>query len=125
MTTPIRKLGIECLIPILNARDLAASRRFYIDLLGFQLDWEAPGMISVSQDRHAIMLCEGAQGHSGTWVWIGVNDIQPLYDELLARGAKFHEPPTNYSWAYEFKLLDPDGHVLRFGSDPLSDRPIV
>jgi hypothetical protein len=34
-------------------------------------------------------------------------------------------PPTNFSWAYEFRIADPDGHVLRFGSDPLRDQPFA
>lgn len=28
------------------------------------------------------------------------------------------DPPTSYSWALEFQVEDPDGNVLRFGSDP-------
>jgi len=27
-------------------------------------------------------------------------------------------PPQNYSWAYEFRVEDPDGNVLRVGSEP-------
>ena len=27
-------------------------------------------------------------------------------------------PPENYPWACEMKVGDPDGHVLRFGSEP-------
>ena len=42
-------------------------------------------------------------------------------DERVAK--TYVEPPTNYSWAYEFKIQDPDGHVLRFGSEPLKDVP--
>ena len=30
-------------------------------------------------------------------------------------------PPTNFSWAYEMQVEDPDGNVLRLGSDPNSD----
>jgi hypothetical protein len=31
--------------------------------------------------------------------------------------------PTNFAWAYEMQVEDPDGRVLRFGSDPKGDRP--
>jgi hypothetical protein len=54
----------------------------------------------------------------GTWLWIGVEDIEPLFAEYSAKGVKFRELPTNYPWAYEMKIEDPDGHVLRFGSEP-------
>jgi hypothetical protein len=32
-------------------------------------------------------------------------------------------PSTNYPWTYEFHVQDPDGHILRFGSEQKSDRP--
>jgi predicted lactoylglutathione lyase len=112
---------VECIIPILKVSNLVASVRYYTEVLGFHLDWqegEPPTMASVSRDSHAIMLCKGCQGQPGTWVWIGVDDIAPLSDEYRRRGVHFQQPPTNYRWAYEMQIKDPDGHVLRFGSEP-------
>jgi catechol 2,3-dioxygenase-like lactoylglutathione lyase family enzyme len=110
----------ECIIPILNVRSLAASLRFYVDTLGFVIDWggeDGSFMASVSRDGKSIMLCEGSQGHSGTWIWIGVEDIHPLFADYKSKGVKFQQLPTNYPWAYEMRIEDPDGHILRFGSD--------
>jgi catechol 2,3-dioxygenase-like lactoylglutathione lyase family enzyme len=111
---------VECIIPILRVESVAASIRFYVDVLGFKVDWggeHESTFASVSRDHRAIMLCEGDQGQPGTWIWIGVEDIEPLFAEYETKGAKFREQPTNYPWAYEMKSEDPDGHVLRFGSD--------
>ncbi|NJM36267.1 MAG: bleomycin resistance family protein [Rhodomicrobium sp.] len=108
---------IEGITPILRADDLAATKLYYLDVLGFTLDWEAPYMIQVSRDRHPIMICDGAQGQSGTWVWIGVEDADALYAELVANGAVIRDAPQNFQWSYEFQVEDPNGHVLRFGSD--------
>ena len=34
-------------------------------------------------------------------------------------------PPTNYPWgARELQVTDPDGHVLRFGSDAVPGEPL-
>jgi uncharacterized glyoxalase superfamily protein PhnB len=63
------------------------------------------------------------QGCTGTWAWIGVEDVQSLYEEYRASGAKVRHPPRNYPWALEMHVEDPDSHVLRFGSEPLPDRP--
>jgi hypothetical protein len=53
---------IENVIPVLRVEDLDKSGRYYIEMLGFALDWETDGMISVSRDRKSIMLCQGEQG---------------------------------------------------------------
>ncbi|HUR95467.1 MAG TPA: glyoxalase superfamily protein [Gemmatimonadales bacterium] len=116
--------AFECITPILNVASIPASVGYYTDVLGFHLDWaagEPPTMVSVSRDGHAIMLCAGDQGQAGTWVWIGVHDVEPLCEQYRSRGAKFRLPPTNYPWAHEMQVEDPDGHVLRFGSEPLSE----
>jgi catechol 2,3-dioxygenase-like lactoylglutathione lyase family enzyme len=109
---------IENTIPILRVADLEASKRYYLDVLGFALDWEAPYMISVSRDRKPLMLCHGHQGNPGTWVWIGCGSVDALFAEFLAKGATIRDCPQNFEWAYEMQVEDPDGHVLRFGSEP-------
>jgi catechol 2,3-dioxygenase-like lactoylglutathione lyase family enzyme len=111
---------VENVTPILWVDDLENSRRYYIHTLGFSLDWEADGAISVSRDGKSIMLVEGEQGQPGTWLWIGVEDADVFYAEFLAKGARVRSPPENFSWAYEFAVEDPDGHIPRFGSDPKS-----
>ena len=109
---------VECIIPVLRVTQVDESIRYYTDILGFKVDWHDTTIASVSRDGHAVMLSEGAHGHAGTWVWIGVEDIEPLFDQLTAKGVKILEKPTNYPWAYQMKIVDPDGHVLWIGSDP-------
>ena len=113
---------IENVTPILRVQDLEVSRHYYTEKLGFALDWDTGGMISVSRDRKSIMLCERQQGQPGTWLWIGVDDADVLFAEFSAKGAHIRSPPQNFSWAYEFAIEDPDGHVLRFGAEPKSSR---
>jgi hypothetical protein len=57
---------IENVTPILRVEDLEISRRYYIQKLGFTLDWEHPKMISVSRDHKSIMLCQREQGQPST-----------------------------------------------------------
>jgi len=105
--------------PILPVSDLARSLAYYVRVLGFTLDWQdATGMASVSRERCTLMLCQGDQGHRGTWVWVGVADADALHEELKARGATVRHAPTDYPWAREMQVADPDGNVLRLGSDP-------
>src|SRR4051794_5626027 len=116
---------VECIIPILNVAELSGSIRFYEDVLGFKLDWKADTNASVSRDGRAIMLCQQAQGHAGTWVWIGWEGIDSLFDRCVATGVKVRSKPTNFRWAYELQIEDPDGHVLRLGEDAKADKPFA
>lgn len=105
--------------PILRVENMAASLHFYVNQLGFKnADWGDENFTSVKRDQAGIYLCRGNQGRGGAWVWIGVEDAERLHTELKARGVSIRMPPTNYPWAYEFHVEDPDGNVLRFGSEP-------
>jgi catechol 2,3-dioxygenase-like lactoylglutathione lyase family enzyme len=104
--------------PILRVENMQAGLRFYVDLLGFEnVSWGTDDFTSVSRDRAAIYLCERGQGRGAAWVWIGVEDVEKLHQEYAARGVTIRLPPTNYPWALEMQVEDPDGNVLRFGSD--------
>lgn len=117
--------GLGKAIPVFRVADLAASVRYYVDCLDFRHDWGDvnEGFASVSRDQCTIFLCVGDQGHTGAWTWIGVPDCAALHEEMLARGARIRHRPTNYYWALEMQVEDPDGNVLRMGSDPLPGQP--
>jgi predicted enzyme related to lactoylglutathione lyase len=113
---------LEGVIPILRVSSLAASLDYYVQVLGFTIRWHDPGvMASVGRDRCEIFLCAGDQGHPGGWIWIGATDVDLLVEEYRAAGATIRHPPTNYPWAYEMQVQDPDGNILRFGSEPKRD----
>ena len=114
---------IENTIPILAVADMKVSQRFYQQTLEFTLDWGAGSICSVSRDGCPIMLMQDQRPSNGTWVWIGCEDVQILYAQFMARGAKIVQPPTNQGYALEMKVQDPDGHILWFGSEPLKDTP--
>lgn len=73
---------------------------------------------AVSSGNSGIYLCRSAQGYGGAWVWVGTDDVRALHDGLKAHGVKIILPPTNYPWALEMQVEDPDGNVLRIGSEP-------
>jgi uncharacterized glyoxalase superfamily protein PhnB len=112
-------------IPILRVASLEASLAYYVEALGFQVQWKVEGYASVRRGKASLMLSVGDQGHPGTWVWIGVEDADALQDELRMRGAVIRHPPTNYPWgSRELHVTDPDGHVLRLGADVKEGEPI-
>ena len=111
--------------PILRVRSMAASLEYYVDVLGFRnAHWGTDLFTSVNRDDAGIYLCQGSQGVPGTWVWVGVEDVSVLFEEYKKSGAKVRMPPRNYPWAYEMHIEDPDGHVIRFGSERRGDLPL-
>ena len=120
-------MRVENITPILSVKDMTVSRSFYKKILGFEeADWGTDDFTSISRDKSGIYLCKGGQGNPGTWIWIGFDgDIFQLYNELKAKGVTIRQPPVNYSWALEILIEDPDGHVIRFGTDPDYNKPFI
>jgi catechol 2,3-dioxygenase-like lactoylglutathione lyase family enzyme len=118
---------IENIQPILSVTDMNASRHFYKNILGFkEAEWGTDEFTSVNRDNAGIYLCCSGQGNKGTWIWVGFDgNIYELHEQLKAKGVIIKQPPVNYSWALEMHLEDPDGHVLRFGTDPDDTKPFA
>jgi predicted enzyme related to lactoylglutathione lyase len=114
------QVRFECIEPILRVEDMQASLKFYVDLLGFvNASWGNDDFTQVSRDGGGIYLSRGDQGQGRAWIWVGVEDVEKLHEQYKIRGIKIRLPPTNYPWALEMQIEDPDGNVLRLGSDPI------
>jgi hypothetical protein len=120
-----RRVNLSPAVPILRVNSLDVSVAYYVERLAFRLDWRSDPLASVTRDRTSIMLCEGDQGQPGTWLWIAAGNVDRLYGELQARGARLRHPPMNYPWgSRECQVTDPDGHVLRFAMESKPDEPL-
>lgn len=118
---------IENITPVLCVKEMSRSLAFYVDILGFKnAEWGDENFTSVGRDNSTIYLCKGEQGNPGTWIWIGFDgDIFSLHQQLISKGVTIKLPPTNFSWAYEMRVQDPDGHILRFGTEPNDKEPFA
>jgi catechol 2,3-dioxygenase-like lactoylglutathione lyase family enzyme len=118
-------VAFEGVCPILRVSNVSASIQYYVDVLGFKVDWQQPGLFAcVSRGKCRIFLSQGDQGHPGSWVWIGVEAADALFAEYQRTNAKVRHPPTNYAWAREMQVEDLDGNILRLGSDVPKDAPM-
>jgi catechol 2,3-dioxygenase-like lactoylglutathione lyase family enzyme len=77
VTSATAKIAFEGSQPILGVGNLEASVDYYVNALGFKLDFR-DAIASVSRGRCAIFLVEGDQGNPGTWAWVGVDDVDAL-----------------------------------------------
>ena len=110
----------ECVVPILNVKDIQASFRYYTEVLLFRKAWDwgdPPDFGSVQLGHVEIFLCQGGQGSPGTWMSIFVNDIDAYHEAIRGRGADIVMEPRDEPWHMrEMHVRDPDGHVIRFGT---------
>jgi uncharacterized glyoxalase superfamily protein PhnB len=110
---------------VLAVRDLAASTRFYIDVLGFQRDFGdgSDGWSFLSRGGFKVMLGEcpderpaSELGSHSYVAYVLVEGIDELYAELAARGAEIPTAPRTEPWGLrEFGVRTVDGHRIRFG----------
>ena len=116
--------------PFFIVRDLPASVAYYVDRLGFELEFEGPAgdpyYAAVSRDGIGIMLkaivpevlpCPNHTRHPwARWdAYIYTLDPDALFEELERRGASFTKRLSFIDdglWGFE--LTDADGYVLAF-----------
>jgi predicted enzyme related to lactoylglutathione lyase len=112
-------------VPVFRVKDVDASISYYLNALGFQLQWRAnEGFACVGRDKCSIFLTNDTQSQPRMWIWIGVEDVRALHASFVKSGAKIRNPPENFEWALEMQIEDLDGNVLRIGSDPEEDKPL-
>ena len=112
---------IENIIPILKVESLSTSIEYYREALSFSEDWSTGDFAGLSRDGWHLYLCQGNQGQPGTYLWVGVQDVDRMYEECQSKGANIKSEITSNPWAREFQVVDPDGHVLLFGGEPDAD----
>lgn len=108
---------------VLAVRDLSISTSYYRDVLGFKLDFEAPGWSFMSRESFRVMMGEcadavpaGELGDHSYYAYINVRGIDALYEEVKSKGAETMSVPTDKPWGLrEFGVRTPDGHRIMFG----------
>ena len=108
-------------IPTLRITDEARSRAFYVEGLGFRVDWEhrfepdLPVLLQVSRDGMTFYLSQHVMDCAvGGLIHLYVDRVDDWHAELAGRGVPVELPPTDQPWGLrEMHLLDPDGNRLR------------
>jgi catechol 2,3-dioxygenase-like lactoylglutathione lyase family enzyme len=117
---------------VLAVRDLAASKRFYLEKLGFAEDISVDGWAFLSRGACKLRLghCPDAtpmsQAQDHSWfAYLHVRDADGLYREYLAQGVDIWHPLADKPWGMrEFAVVTPDGHRIVFGERLLDAEPL-
>ena len=71
-----------------------------------------PGPPLFDQESADEVLRVLAQGKMGGFI-LNCDDCQETYEELLARGVEFQQPPTEVPYGIDAALRDPSGNSIR------------
>lgn len=110
-------------IPILRSFDEAKAKEFYVDFLGFKVDWEhrfEPGLplyMQVSKDACVIHISEHhGDASPGSSLRIQTSELDAYQQSLLAKRYKNSRPGIQEQpWGFrEMGIADPFGNRLIF-----------
>lgn len=116
-------MNVEKTIPILRIFDYQKAIEFYVDWLGFKIEWEhhfdenTPVYMEVTKDELTLHLSEHhGDGTPGTKVFVWCTDLKPYHQQLIDKKYKYNKPgfdETFYnSWCVE--VIDPFGNQIMF-----------
>lgn len=117
MTTPIGPDFIA-----LQVRDLVASRKYYLEIFGFEAsDQCPPGAVIFKTAPIPLALrnplrplpVAGPLG-LGMSLWIACDDADALHDLVVQRGGAILSPLADGPFGRFFVASDPDGYAITF-----------
>src|SRR4051794_25094286 len=119
-----RQMALGKTVPILRMFDEAKAREFYVDFLGFVIDWEhrfeddAPLYMQVSKDGCVIHLSEHyGDASPGAAIRIEATELAAFQQQLSGKKYKYANPgpPQDTPWGTkELAVRDPFGNRLIF-----------
>jgi catechol 2,3-dioxygenase-like lactoylglutathione lyase family enzyme len=116
-------------IPILRMFDVAKAREFYLDYLGFAVDFEhrfhdgAPLFMGISRDGLTLYLSEHhGDGSPGAHIVVDIEGVDDLHRELQEKKYKYMNPGIrDQEWGTrELTVYDPCNNHITF-SERISD----
>lgn len=112
-------MSIRRAIPVIGSEDLAASRAFWIDFLGFEPAMDQEGFLMARSPAEpttqVIVGTDRAMDPQilGVDVSVEVGDADAAHAEAVRRGLEIVYPLTDEPWGIRrFFVRDPDGNVV-------------
>ena len=101
------------------ADDLAATKRFYQETLGLpvKFDFSDRGMLAcqVGNEEAAIILKDKQKfPQAAPALWLEVDDVHALYQQLRAKGVRFLSEPFRIQTGWAVECTDPSGNIVGF-----------
>jgi hypothetical protein len=109
-------------IPIFRIFDVGKAKEFYIEYLGFTVDWEhrfddnAPLYMQVSLGSFQLHLSEHhGDGCPGSTVFVKVTGLDEFHTKLSSKNYRYLRPGIcDEPWGRSINVIDPFGNRIRF-----------
>ena len=120
-------IEFKWVVPVLRIFDIAKADQFYLDYLGFHVDWDhrfddnAPLYRQVSRGALSLHLSEHhGDGSPGARLRVTMRGVRAFHEELAAKNYPYMRPGLETTpWnTLEIGVIDPFGSVIRF-SEPI------
>lgn len=112
-------MNVESISPILSVESIPRSLEFYVGVLGFEkAEWGDDDFTGVSRDGSTILLRRNEDEPERGRIYLAVDDARALHERLSGDSVKIVMGPTARPYGLEITVEDPDGNILRFGSEP-------
>jgi catechol 2,3-dioxygenase-like lactoylglutathione lyase family enzyme len=111
---------MQNVMPTLRITDYEKSKAFYVDGLGFRVDWEhrfeqhLPVFLKITRDTLSLYLSEHeGDCRVGGLVHLYVPDVDQWYSDIQEKRFQTLSIPTDQPWGNrDFRIADPDGNQL-------------
>ena len=109
-------------IPTFRIFDYQKAIEFYIEELGFTIDWEhrfgpeEPVYMQISKNGLVLHLSENSRFKLEVIIFVETEGLEEFYQELTQRTSKIKIPkPEKTDWqSLQMEIKDPFGNLLRF-----------
>jgi catechol 2,3-dioxygenase-like lactoylglutathione lyase family enzyme len=110
-------------VPILRIFSVEKAKEFYIDYLGFHVDWQhkfeevAPVYMQVSRARLVLHLSEHyGDGTPGSAIYVEMTGVEEFHRELTQKNYGYLRPGLDKTpWkTLCVNVIDPFGNTIRF-----------
>jgi catechol 2,3-dioxygenase-like lactoylglutathione lyase family enzyme len=114
-------MKISAAATVFQVEDLKLSLAYYLDVLGFELDFEFGPYAGVHRGEMYLHLC----AHD-TWkrppgagmVSVFCDEVDAYHDAVRGRGGAIRLAPTDEPYGMrDFVVSDPEGNLLTFGCE--------
>jgi len=109
-------MSVRRIVPDIRSKDLDASRRFYVDVLGLEVAMDMGfivTLVSPSNPTAQVSLMRDDSLAVLPQMSIEVADVDDVHSRAVSRGLTIVYPLTNEPWGVRrFFVIDPSGTII-------------